>query len=366
VATLASPAPRGTLTRYGVAVASSGAAGALTLLLGPALEINPFPLFLAAVTLSALAGGLGPGLLATVASVALLDFLFFAPHYTLTLHYASDLANLIVFALVALLIGSLNARLRAARERAEVARVEAERLVLAQRDLERQKDEFLANVSHDLRTPLTAIKHSIEVVLANEPRETPRPLHELLLNISESADRMAALVEDLLDLVRLRAGKLRLHAVPCDLRALATRAAGAVESLATQRGQRLVVDLPPEPLVVKADPVRLERAVLNLLGNAQKYGRAGGEVRLRVSDAADDALVAVTDDGPGIPPQEQALIFERFYRADSEMTRQHGGSGLGLPIARALVELHGGRIWVESEPGAGATFWIALPRAGVA
>ena len=106
---------------------------------------------------------------------------------------------------------------------------------------------------------------------------------------------------------------------------------------------------------------RLERALLNLLGNAQKYGRTGGTIGLRLDQAPGRARFAVSDDGPGIPHAEQKRIFERFYRPEVESTRRNEGSGLGLPIARAMVELHGGRIWVESTPGAGATFWIELP-----
>lgn len=339
------------VVRYGAALGGTLAAVLLALVLQPTLDVSPFPIFLAAVTFSAWVGGMGPGLLATIGSVAMLDFLFFAPTFTLTVHYASDAVNLVVFAAVALLISSANARLR-------TARVRAEQVVEAQRDLERQKDEFLANVSHDLRTPLTAIKHSVEAILANEPKGTPEPFHDLFVNISESADRMAALVDDLLELTRLRAGKVRLQAAPADLRDVVRRAAGAIEPLASARGKRLELELPTDPLILSADAPRLERAPLNLVDNAQKHGR--GVVRVRaVADGA-QLVVSVTDDGPGIPASEQALIFERFYRADG--ARGRPGSGLGLPIARAFVELHGGRVWVESDPNAGSTFWIALPR----
>src|SRR5688572_26860314 len=243
---------------YLAAVAVSAVAVALALTLTPLLELSPFPIFLAAVTLSAWRGGMGPGLVATVLGVAALDFLFFQPTYTLVVHYATDAVNLAVFALVALLISSLNARLRTALLRADLARAEAERLaaeraaiITARHDLERQKDEFLANVSHDLRTPLTAIKHSIEVVLANEPAGMPGPLHELFENVQQSAERMASLVDDLLELTRLRAGMVRLRAEWHDLRDVATRAARAVEPLARTRGQRLELDLPPGPVLAE-------------------------------------------------------------------------------------------------------------------
>jgi PAS domain S-box-containing protein len=233
--------------------------------------------------------------------------------------------------------------------------------VTAPRELERQKDEFLANVSHDLRTPLTGIKASIGVVLANEPPNLPAPLHRLLVNIDLAADRMTALVADLLELTRLRAGRVLFRPEVRDLREVAREAAQTIEPLAQERAQCLELDLPTEPLQAPVDADRLERALLNVLGNAQKYGPAGGTIRLRLEQRSGEAIFAVADDGPGIAEADQEHLFERFFRADSEATRHNQGSGLGLPIARAMVELHGGRIWLESTVGVGTTFWIAVP-----
>ncbi len=229
------------------------------------------------------------------------------------------------------------------------------------RELDRQKDEFLANVSHDLKTPLTAIKSSIGVVLANKPAGTPEVLHRMLANIDISADKMASMVEDLLEMARLQTGRVQLRLDRCNLRDLALRAAAAIEPLASSRRQRLELDLPPEPLPALVDSGRLERALTNLLNNAHQYGRQEGTIRLSLRRRSSEAIFAVADDGPGIPEEEQQRIFERFYRLDRGSDRATPGSGLGLPIARAMVELHGGRAWVESEPGAGATFWIAVP-----
>ena len=186
--------------------------------------------------------------------------------------------------------------------------------VTAQRDLERQKDEFLANVSHDLRTRSTAIKASIGVVLANEPPRTPG-LHRMLVNIDLATDRMARMVADLLDLTRLRAGRLRFQPAPCDLVALACRAAQEIELLAHERGQHVELALPAEPLFARVDAEKLERSLANLLGNAHKYGRDDGVIGLRLERAGDEARFAVSDDGLGIARGEQALIFERFYRS---------------------------------------------------
>ncbi|MBX5490157.1 MAG: response regulator [Chloroflexi bacterium] len=227
--------------------------------------------------------------------------------------------------------------------------------------LERERDEFFSHASHDLRTPLAAIKASIGVVLANEPADFPAPLHRLLVNIDQAADRMAALVGDLLDMTRLRAGRLRLRWEWTDLGELAQRAAAAIEPLAQQRDQRVQVEVPSGPLLAPVDAARLERALLNLLTNAHHYGRPGGHIALRLEQSGDHARLAVSDDGPGIPPEYQERIFERFYRLDNDPARRTPGAGLGLAIARAIAELHGGRLWVESTPGAGSTFVLLLP-----
>jgi protein-histidine pros-kinase len=254
-------------------------------------------------------------------------------------------------------IRDITERKRAEEERARL--LEAERA--AQRELERHKDEFLSNVSHDLRTPLTAIKASIGVVLANEVPGIPEPLHRMFVNIDLAADRMAKLVGDLLELARLQTGRVQLRREPCDLHVLAQRVARAIEPLAQARGQRVEVDLTLEPLILHGDAERIERALLNLLSNAHKYGRDGGRITLRLQRRAGEAVFAVGDDGPGIPVADQARIFDRFYRSETITPLRNEGAGLGLPIARAMVELHGGRIWVDSTPGEGATFWIALP-----
>jgi PAS domain S-box-containing protein len=227
------------------------------------------------------------------------------------------------------------------------------------RALERQKDEFLANVSHDLRTPLATIKTSIGVVLANEPPDLAEPLHRLLVNIDLAADRIGRLVSDLLDLARLQAGRVPVRRVEVDLREIARRSARVIEPLAQGRGQRLVIDLPKKPIVAHIDAGQMERALLNLLSNAHQHGRDGGLIQLRLSLQRAEAIIAVVDDGPGIAAADQERIFERFVRASGRNHTQQ--SGLGLAIARALVELNGGRIWVDETPGGGATFVIALP-----
>jgi PAS domain S-box-containing protein len=236
--------------------------------------------------------------------------------------------------------------------------------VTAERDLERQKDEFFSHISHDLRTPITAIKASLGAVLVHAPPALPAPLRELLINADDAADRMARLVNDLLELTRLRAGRVQLRRAAVDLRQVAERSARLIEPLARARGQRLVLALPEAPVMATADAERLERILINLLTNAHQYGREGGLIELRLVALSGEARLGVIDDGPGIPAAAQARIFERFYRGEAAGAARLPGSGLGLAIASALTALHGGRIWVESWPGAGAAFWVALPSDG--
>jgi two-component system, sensor histidine kinase and response regulator len=227
--------------------------------------------------------------------------------------------------------------------------------------LEQERDQFFSSISHDLRTPLAAITASIGVVLSHEPTGTPPALHRLLVNIDQAADDMANLVEDLLELTRLQAGRVELARESTDLREVARRAARQIEALAHERGQQVQLELPRQELAGWVDTQRLGRVLLNLLSNATKYGREQGIIRLCLEERPRQALFSIVDDGYGVPEQDRERIFERFYRAETEATRRSKGSGLGLPIARALVELHGGRIWVESSPGRGAVFRVALP-----
>jgi signal transduction histidine kinase len=184
-------------------------------------------------------------------------------------------------------------------------------------------------------------------------------VHQLLVAVDDASKRMSRLVENLLELTHLQADLASLHLDRCDVHALALRLVRAIEPLTRMRGQHVQVDLPAGPLWITADAQRLERALFNLVENAQKYTPLGGHIALTAKPQAATVLISVSDDGPGIPADQQAHIFERFYRA--EQTGRHAGSGLGLPIARAVVELHGGRLWVESAPGAGSAFYVALP-----
>jgi signal transduction histidine kinase len=239
--------------------------------------------------------------------------------------------------------------------------IERHQLEATRADLERQRDEFFSSISHDLRTPVAAIKAAIGVVLANEPAGISPAMHRLLGNIDLAADELAALINDLLVIARLQAGRIELWRTEVDIRDVTSRAVRALEPLVQTRKQHLTVSQPDVPVIVSVDAEQLGRVLRNLIGNAQKYGADGGTIRVEVKNAADQVCISVADDGPGIPPEDQERIFERFYRG-TRSGSSLPGSGLGLAIARGLVELHGGRLSVESAPGSGSTFRIWLPR----
>src|SRR5579864_8622852 len=207
--------------------------------------------------------------------------------------------------------------------------IERQRLEAARADLERQRDEFFSSVSHDLRTPVAAIKAAIGVVLANEPENMPPPLHRLLGNIDLAADELTKLIEDLLEMARLQSGRVELWRSALDLRDVVARAIRGIEPLIAERRQTLVVAQPEQPVFAEVDGERLGRVLRNLLANAQKYGREGGHISVTLKDRASEACISVSDDGPGIAPEDRERIFERFYRVRGSAAV---GTGLGLAI----------------------------------
>jgi signal transduction histidine kinase len=240
-------------------------------------------------------------------------------------------------------------------------------------EAEHLRERFIANVSHDLRAPLAVIKSSLGVVLANEPAGMPEPLHRLLANADAAADRLTHLVNDLITLTRLQTGSVPLVLTRCDLNAIARRAARRVAPQAQARGQQLILDLPRRAVRASADAAWLDQVLFSLLGNAQRYGRPGGRIGVRVRRAGGKVVLAVADDGPGMAEDDHERIFEPF-RGETDGQDGTGSApdagaagvpararGLSLAIARAIVQWHQGRLWVESAPGAGATFFVSLP-----
>jgi PAS domain S-box-containing protein len=250
-------------------------------------------------------------------------------------------------------------------KRAEEERAQLLREQLARREAEqanRLKDEFLATVSHELRTPLTAILGWAQ--LLNQGRLDAPGAAKAIETIHRNATMQSKLIGDLLELTSLDSGKVRLERGPVDLAAVVEAAVLAMRPAADARRVRLEVDLHDPPGPVDGDPHRLQQVVLNLLSNAVKFVPEGGRVALRLTRRDGRGEIAVEDDGPGIDPAFLPHVFDRFRQADASSQRQHGGLGLGLAIARRLVELHGGRMTAGNRGGGGAVFTVSLPLLG--
>ncbi|MFL5217707.1 MAG: ATP-binding protein, partial [Microvirga sp.] len=238
----------------------------------------------------------------------------------------------------------------------------------AARRLEHMRVDFVANASHELRTPLASLLGFIET-LQGPARDDPAAREKFLEIMRGQALRMTRLIEDLLSLSRV---ELKAHLrpdTPLDLAAIVRQMVDTLSPLAREHGVEIALAVGEKPHIVLGDRDELLRAVENLIDNAVKYGEAGKrvEVALRRLDRGDgrpsEFELAVRDHGPGIPPEHLPRLTERFYRADVVESRQKGGTGLGLAIVKHIVARHRGRLAIESEPGEGATFRIALPEA---
>ena len=244
-----------------------------------------------------------------------------------------------------------NARLYGAQ------RAHAQRL----QELNRMKSDFLTTVSHELRTPLTSIMMAAEMLLEEEEADDPESTRtKLVRNITKGASRLRVLVSDLVNVSREDEFQPRLELDRVPLADVIGNAVSIIQPLATAKHQVIEVDLGAPDAVVFVDRLRFDQVLINLLSNAQRYSPPGGRIRLSTCLEKDEVVIRVTDSGPGVSEDVRDMIFEPFYRGD------RSGLGLGLAIAKSLVELHNGRIWVENRPnGRGSAFCVALPAHGV-
>jgi two-component system phosphate regulon sensor histidine kinase PhoR len=227
------------------------------------------------------------------------------------------------------------------------------------KQLERQREEFVANVSHELRTPLSLIKGYVETLL-DGAKDNPEVSDRFLKTIERNANRLDLLIQDLLTISALESGRMRLELQPVDLRALADKVLNFLQTKADNKNTTLANELPA--LTANGDVNRLDQVLANLVDNAIKYGRAEGRVTVGGKKLEDGRLeIFVRDDGPGIPPEALTRVFERFYRVDKARSRDQGGTGLGLAIVKHIVHAHDGEVRCESELGKGATFFFTLP-----
>lgn len=238
----------------------------------------------------------------------------------------------------------------------------------AQKRQERLQAEFIATASHQLRTPLAGIKTSIGVLLDNIGPDFQPLLRRLLENIQVSSLRLERVVNDLIELTSLLSGRVQFQPRRLEVQHLVEQAIKVSRPWLQARNQSLQLELPPENLFVEADSGRIVQVLGHLLSNASKFSPAASQIRLKVLAAEDSAhqgqaIFSVIDQGIGIAAEERDLIFEKFYQVQVVENSTETGSGLGLPLAKALVELNGGQIWFESKPGQGSTFNFSLPLA---
>jgi signal transduction histidine kinase/ActR/RegA family two-component response regulator len=363
--------------RYGTAIAIVLVAAALRIALDPVWGAGvPYITFYPAVMLAAWLGGLGPGVVATALSALLAHYFWVLPSFTI-----ADALSLFFFALMGVFISVLNEawrrstraaldaeeRLRAvALERTRL--LEAERTVLAREqtaraEIERAsrlKDEFLAVLSHELRTPLNAVLGYAHLLRSGSlPSE--RAKHAIDA-IHRNAQAQARLVESLLDLSRVMAGKLELNLEPLDVSKVVDAAVDVVRPDAETKG--VALDVPPTrgATVLTGDAGRLQQVFWNLLSNAIKFTPRAGHVHVSIGADNGNATIKVSDDGQGIRRDFLPFVFDRFKQADTDKGRPSAGLGLGLALVREIVHAHGGTVLAESlGEGRGSTFTVALP-----
>lgn len=229
------------------------------------------------------------------------------------------------------------------------------------RHLEAVRRDFVSNVSHELKTPLTAMSGYTEALLADEDMP-PGMRRSFLEKAHRNTERLTQIVVDLLSLSRLESSEHNLRFEELDVADLTRQVADDLEDLAESRHARIELSLPDEPVLVEAAPQALGMAISNLLTNAIQYSPEHAEVRVGVSTSADEVRIDVVDHGPGIPAHEQERVFERFYRVDKARSRKLGGTGLGLSIVRHVMTAHDGRCVLESSPGRGCRFSLILPK----
>jgi PAS domain S-box-containing protein len=235
--------------------------------------------------------------------------------------------------------------------------------ITVEHELAQAKSEFVSIVSHELRTPMTSIKGYTDLMLKGAAGELNEQQIRFLATVKSNIDRMADLVQDLLDISRIEAGRVRLSLEALDMRQVVFEVSDTVAEAVRKQGLTLDTNVDPALPVVRADKGRVIQVLLNLVSNAYRYTPAGGKITVSVYPVDGAIQVDVTDTGIGIPEEEQEAIFERFYRADHPVVRQQTGTGLGLPIARSLIEMHKGKLWLQSQVDRGSTFSFTLPLA---
>jgi K+-sensing histidine kinase KdpD len=372
----------------GYGAAGFGIASATGLLKLWGERINPTTValaFLLVILFVATAWGSRPAVLASIIGVVSFNFFFLPPFGTFTIRDPDNWIAFVAFMITALTAGQLSARAKRRAEEAEAAKLEIERLyhelqdtferssqAKALKQSERLKTALLDAVTHDLRTPLTSIKASVTTLLddlhAQARRESTTPLgdegrKEMLEVIDEEGDRLDRFIEGLTKLARIDAGEMQLRRQWCSIAEVITVALRRAEP--RTRANRLEVWIEDEFPAVRIDEHAVAEVVYTLVDNAAKYSPPGTTIRVKAVPGDEGTMrVSVEDEGPGIAVETRERVFDKFFRAmrDGDVGDRKSGSGMGLAIARGIVEAHGGRIWIEDAEGkSGAKFVVELP-----
>ena len=223
----------------------------------------------------------------------------------------------------------------------------------------RLENEFISLVSHELRTPMTSTIGALDLLNSGQLGTLSDRGQQILKVAIRNIERLIRLVNDILDLERIKSGKITIEPVDCDLVPLLIQATETMQAMAEKAQVQVLLE--PSPISLKLDPDRMLQTLTNLLSNGIKFTEPGGTVKLKASVNGDRCQITVQDTGRGIPEDKLESIFERFHQVDASDSRSKGGTGLGLAICRHIVERHNGKIWVESVLGKGSKFYISLP-----
>jgi signal transduction histidine kinase/CheY-like chemotaxis protein len=233
--------------------------------------------------------------------------------------------------------------------------------ITAEREIASMKNEFVSTVSHELRTPLTSIKGYVDLILDGDAGEVDEIQREFLGIVKENADRLVALINDMLDISRIESGRVVLKIEPIHATDVVAGTVDSFRAVLEQTSRVVKVRVPEGLPRVAADRDRVGQVLMNFVSNALKYSPGGGDVVISAKHVGDFVNVSVQDHGMGISRDDIKQLFTKFYRIDNALTREIGGTGLGLSICKSIIELHGGKVWVRSKMGEGSTFSFSLP-----